>query len=719
MSIYPIYYKVCLKFAYLLATTLFAFLPLQTNSQVIPDNTTNTQIDSNGSTAEITGGETRDTNLFHSFQDFSIQTGNEAFFNNAETINNIFSRVTGGGISNIDGLIRTNGSANFYLINPAGIVFNEGAQLDIGGSFFATTAEEIQFENSQFSAIAPEQPILTINVPIGLGFGSEPGDIIVQGAQNNVVIEIPSFRVITENIPEGIQVNPGENISLIGGDINFDGGGLQAPGGNIQLGSVNNNQDVNLIRSEDGLLNVGYGDVTRFGNISFNNAAYIDVSEEMAGNINIDGRQILVDDGSVILANTFLPSNNSIDINASESLQLKGTSGQNDFDASLDEIINISDELENGSSISSGSNIPPTDRNSNFYSISLIASDILSGSNGTGNDININSNELQVFDAAQVRTASFSNSNSFAGDINLDTQNLLIKGTNNIDGFINSLITSTTGIGTSGNGGNINISTKSLNVEDGGRIKPDTFGIGSAGNLKIVADDVTLQGTPDQGFLSTGLDANSASQGTQDSSAGNIEVNARSINILDGALITTSSFGQSMAGTITIKTEELNVVGSTSSPGFFPSGIIAAVNINETDTNSDILTSEAGSINIDANHLRVLDGARIEADTAGGNSGNININAQSIELKGTRPRVGSFIGGLSTSTRPEAFGDGGNIELTTDSLEIANGSIIQAISLGDGDGGNIRIDTETLSISGFDRFADIPVSSQRVSQISS
>ena len=80
----------------------FWFASEKTLAQVTPDNTVNTQVNQNGNVSEITGGETRGGNLFHSFQDFSVPTGNEAFFNNADSISNIFSRVTGGNISNID-----------------------------------------------------------------------------------------------------------------------------------------------------------------------------------------------------------------------------------------------------------------------------------------------------------------------------------------------------------------------------------------------------------------------------------------------------------------------------------------------------------------------------------------------------------------------------------------------------------------------------------------
>ncbi|MEM8718033.1 MAG: filamentous hemagglutinin N-terminal domain-containing protein [Cyanobacteria bacterium P01_G01_bin.39] len=149
-------------------------------AQVTSDGTVNTQVNQNGSVAEITGGETREGNLFHSFQDFSIPTGNEAFFNNKDDIANIFSRVTGGNISNIDGLIRANGNASLFLINPAGIIFGQNASLNIGGSFYGSSASSILFEDGEFSAADLDNPpLLTVNAPIGLSFRDNPVFLLI------------------------------------------------------------------------------------------------------------------------------------------------------------------------------------------------------------------------------------------------------------------------------------------------------------------------------------------------------------------------------------------------------------------------------------------------------------------------------------------------------------------------------------------------------------
>ncbi|BAZ41351.1 filamentous hemagglutinin family outer membrane protein [Calothrix sp. NIES-4101] len=137
---------------------LFASCPVL--AQISSDNTVGTQVNPSGSAGniiyEITGGSQFGSNLFHSFREFSVPTGGEAFFKNTANLNNItniINRVTGGSISNIDGLIKENYGANVILINPSGINFGANAQLSIGGSFLASTANSLKFaDGAEFSA---------------------------------------------------------------------------------------------------------------------------------------------------------------------------------------------------------------------------------------------------------------------------------------------------------------------------------------------------------------------------------------------------------------------------------------------------------------------------------------------------------------------------------------------------------------------------------------
>ena len=151
---------------------------LPVNSQVIPGVCTGCTM--------INSGTERGANLFHSFREFSIPTGGSAFFNNATQIQNILTRVTGTSISNIDGLIRANGNANLYLLNPNGIVFGPNASLDIGGSFLATTATGFKFANgSEYSATNPQSPpLLAVNLVPGVQFSVRPQGSAITSSGN-------------------------------------------------------------------------------------------------------------------------------------------------------------------------------------------------------------------------------------------------------------------------------------------------------------------------------------------------------------------------------------------------------------------------------------------------------------------------------------------------------------------------------------------------------
>ncbi len=177
--------------AQLLATiTVFTS---STQAQIIPDTTLgaensrltpNVNVPSLPSSVDlIEGGAQRGRNLFHSFLEFNVNNGQRVYFANPTGIDTIFSRVTGSNLSNILGTLGVNGSASLFLLNPNGIIFGPNARLDINGSFLATTANSVQFPGgTEFSATNPQAPsLLTINVPLGVQYGTQTGTIANRG----------------------------------------------------------------------------------------------------------------------------------------------------------------------------------------------------------------------------------------------------------------------------------------------------------------------------------------------------------------------------------------------------------------------------------------------------------------------------------------------------------------------------------------------------------
>ncbi|MDH3460887.1 MAG: filamentous hemagglutinin N-terminal domain-containing protein, partial [Burkholderiaceae bacterium] len=144
-----------------------------------------------GQTFNLTGGTRpgNGANLFHSFGDFSVATGNIANFQNETALptSNILSRVTGGAPSSIYGTLQTTGfgAANLYLINPAGVVFGPTASLNVGGSLAVSTADYLRLtDNTRFNAApGPADALLTVAPVEAFGFTSpRPVAITLEGS---------------------------------------------------------------------------------------------------------------------------------------------------------------------------------------------------------------------------------------------------------------------------------------------------------------------------------------------------------------------------------------------------------------------------------------------------------------------------------------------------------------------------------------------------------
>src|SRR4028119_564335 len=235
------------------------------SSRTVPDPITTLPSD------RISGGATRGSSLFHSFGEFNISEGRGAYFENPSGITNIFSRVTGGNQSNILGTLGVLGNANLFLINQKGIVFGPKARLDVRGSFMASTADSIVFNNGvEFSSANPQAvPLLTVNIPVGLRFRENAGAIVNTSSVTQVIEGT--------TIPVGLAVPPLQTLAMVGGDLIFNNGFASAFSGNIQLGSVATPGVVSFNITPIGL-GLDYTNVANFGNIELSGLSAVTAS---------------------------------------------------------------------------------------------------------------------------------------------------------------------------------------------------------------------------------------------------------------------------------------------------------------------------------------------------------------------------------------------------------------------------------------------------------
>ena len=157
--------------------------PVHSQSIISEPNSTGTIVNQQGNLINISGGTQAGGNLFHSFIKLGLQPQEIANFLSQPGISNILGRVTGGDVSVIEGLIRViGGDANLFLMNPAGIVFGANSRLDVPGSFTATTANAIGFDDGWFHAFGDNEYDNLTGSPKRFAFsGDKPGVIVNHG----------------------------------------------------------------------------------------------------------------------------------------------------------------------------------------------------------------------------------------------------------------------------------------------------------------------------------------------------------------------------------------------------------------------------------------------------------------------------------------------------------------------------------------------------------
>jgi large exoprotein involved in heme utilization and adhesion len=556
--------------------------------------------------------------------------------------------------------------------------------------------------------------LLTVNVPIGLQLPGNPQGISFKGSH--------------------LAVESGKTVALVGGEISLDSSQIVAPGGKVELGGLAEAGIVGLNLADNNLSLNFFDDLTK-ADVFLNNAAKVKVQKGNSGSISINAqnlelkKQSSLEAGIAKNASSVESQAGDINIDTTEKITL-------DEASSIANIIRIGGKGRGGNIqistgsiflINGGSIDASTYGEGDSGSININARDTISltgttdcdvcsailnnvgefvstpqTAEGNSGGINVDTGSLYITNEAYIDSSVYGQGHS--GNINVNASNtIFITGDPNNNNNFASNIFSNVGdpdIPTAkGNSGDINITTNSLFLDNNATLNTVTFAKGDAGNI-------------------------------------NISVTQDSFKIIRGAAITSATVGKGNAGNINISVAKTLLIDRVLTDGF-PSLISSTVG----GVFPDIFEGrgEGGDINIKAGSVTISNGAwiaaasvlgegnagkiSIETDSltlnnralianatgAIGNAGEIEINAKSIyisgQISGNMPlskalrsqfRIDNrgISSGLYTNTEKEAKGQGGNITINTDRLQLTDGGLINAQTLNKYAGGNVSINAK-------------------------
>ncbi len=203
-------------------------------------------------------GTTVGHNLFQSFSQFNISKGQTVTFeeDNKGFVDNVIARVSGKDVSEINGTLRVTpdgGRANFYLLNPNGVLFGNGASIDVPGDFHVTTAHFIKFQDGAKFGADPVHSHLTSAAPASFGFtsGTKANNVLLGGKGAIVVdganLDATSSQKSIDLVANKITIENGAKISS-------QSSGDPKDAGDIRLVAAKGNTNVTLKRDAYGNL---------------------------------------------------------------------------------------------------------------------------------------------------------------------------------------------------------------------------------------------------------------------------------------------------------------------------------------------------------------------------------------------------------------------------------------------------------------------------------
>jgi filamentous hemagglutinin family protein len=509
------------------------------------------------------------SNLFHSFGQFGLSTGESATFSGSGTVSNVIGRVTGGNPSAIDGKIQSNiAGAKLFLINPSGVVFGPNATVNVSGSFHASTADYVRMsDGARFQATNPDASTLSAAPPAAFGFlMARPAALTVNGS---TLAPVPG------------------TLGLVGGPVTISNRAtLSAPAGTIHVTSAAATGEVAIDPR-----NTAATTVTSFGPVDITTGSLLSVSNRT--NLGTGGSVFIRSGALTVDASQINADNFGLSRGGQLTIQVDG------------DIVLSNGATASATSFGGGSGASVIVSSQGSLTLSDPGTGIIASAaptaSGNAGSVSVAAPQITIRRGAEI--ISTTAGTGAAGSVTVITPGTLV-----LDGAgthtPTQIATSATEF-LSGPNGMVTVRAGTLTVEGGAQIASSTAGPGRGGDVDItVASDIVL---PDPGPQVTALS-------TGNGDAGSIILSAARLLMNNRAAISTEASGLPRAaasgGNITLHVLDfLHLVSSE----------ISTQVVGEVGNGANIV--------IDDPLLVILDHSSIIANAITGHGGNITITA--------------------------------------------------------------------------------------------
>ena len=268
-----------------------------------------------------------------------------------------------------------------------------------------------------------------------------------------------------------------------------------------------------------------------------------------------------------------------------------------------------------------------------------------------------------------------------------------------------------------GKGGNVAVSVGALELVNGGVILTSTGGPAEGGEVSVRADQIALTGSSDPRFA-TGILANTSGTG----SAGNLKVDAKGLVMNGNTSISSATFGPGSARSVTVNVDgPISIRGSLNPNIFtgifantFGSGHGAALSVSSRSLSmsqrgsiqaGSFSTGDASGASVKTGHLEMSGGSGILTGSifGAGDAGRLAVSADTIVITGVRSSPNPMeslteFTGFSSATGVNGKA-GGEIQITANGITMSEKAGITTVSRGAGRAGDISVAVGDLRIS--------------------